>query len=87
MKRSERLLRQATQDAWMAAVTGSMACASGVWAAVALLHDNGPGGLLGAVGAAVALRLAWWHAAEWRRLRRLAAAETRWETSWKRGAA
>ena len=78
MKRSERLKGNATQAAWMAASTGSVVLALMAWT-VRLAMESGGLALAGCVLVGGALRLTGWHLSEWRRLRRLASTEAKWE--------
>lgn len=57
----------------------SVACASGVWAAVAWMEGSIPGGMLLFTIAAAALRLASWHGSERKRLRGLVGIERQYE--------
>ena len=75
MRRSQRLAAAARHEAWMAGIFCAAALAAGAWTARAAQEH--PGGCLLVVLALVAIRLAWWHTAEWRRLARLARRE-RW---------
>lgn len=74
MNRAERILKHARHEGWMCAVWISVACASGVWAAVAWMHGRVPGGALLCAATIAVLRLATWHWSERRRLRE----EMRW---------
>lgn len=79
MKRIERILKHARREGLCCAMWLSVACASGVWAAVAWMNGRVPGGALLGFLAIVALRLASWHCGERRRLHgKVLAAERIW---------
>lgn len=78
MKRSERLKCHATQAAWTAAAAGSVCLALMAWTA-RLALESGWLAVAGCLLVGGALRLTGWHLIEWRRQRRLAQTETRWE--------
>lgn len=79
MKRLERILKHARHEGLLCALWFSVAVASGVWAAVASMYGNGPGGALLAFLAIAAFRRSWWHRGERRRLlRQVLVAELAW---------
>lgn len=77
--RAKRILAHARREGWLCVMWVSGAVASGVWAAVAMMHQSAPGGAILVAVAIVALRLATWHGSERSRLRRLVLPEElRW---------
>lgn len=79
MSRPERLISEAWRQGLLCLSWFSVCVSTGVWAVVALQHQNLPGGLFLGLLAIIALRLAGWHASERTRLRRLVAQQLKWK--------
>jgi hypothetical protein len=77
-KRSDRLMEDAKQNAWLCATLAAFALAAGAWALAAWQTFGDIAGLLVLLTAAL-VRMAWVRAVEAWRLRKLAVDETVWE--------